>query len=217
MTPGIETLESAPNLPNDNLIVVGRFNPEILQPDWIERYVFEGDEGRRTYAGMQQLGIGAPSSLIYRCGDLYWEPNRSRLRVMGPPGETGRFVRQVLKNLPHTPVSAAGFNFQRFVRASPPKIGPFHIDVAGERVARLLRGQPVETALSRVCVKEDGVRLTIKIQFAESETRALLDVNYHRQVASADPLEQTEELRKHAGRSEEFASDVDRITHEISE
>ncbi len=191
-------------LPLDNVIVVGAFNPNILSHAWVAAHVLGDDPGD----GESQLAFGT-GAVIHRFGDLFWEPTRQRLRVLGAPSKTGAFVSAILEKLPHTPVSAAGVNFARKCEQAPEGLGPFRIDIDPSRSVELLRGERVATSLSETVKREDDVILTVKITFgAEGGT---VDFNYHCEAVSADSIERSNELRRHVEKSVSFEEDVKRI------
>jgi hypothetical protein len=191
-------------LPRQNVTVVGAFNPAILQPTWIRRWVPEAEQEIET---LTPVGGGPP---LYRAGDLYWVVTTDRLVVHGAPGRIGRFAASVLRTLAHTPLRAAGFNFSFNGRADRERCGPWSVSAGGD-VRGLLRGSPADFSFSQVIRREDGVRLTAKLLWPSSEPDVVLDLNYHRDAESPQGEKRAEELSSHVERAAEFESDAGRI------
>jgi hypothetical protein len=191
-------------LPRQNVTVVGSFNPAILQPHWIQRWV---PEIKEEIATLMPLGGGAP---IYQAGQLYWVVTPERLVVHGPPARTGRIAATILGVLVHTPLRAAGVNFSFQGQASREQCGPWRL-VVGNDLGEVLRGEPADFSISQVVRREDGVRLTVKLAWPAQEPDAILDLNYHREAESHPAGKRAEELANHVERATEFESDANRI------
>lgn len=196
-------------LPGDSIALVGLFNPDILAPFWVLKFIFPeealGDSG--TQMG---VGRGAPG-IVHRAGVVYWRPTRNRLTVNGPPAKTGYFVSKVLELLPHAPVIAAGVNFVRFGEVDVGS-GPFRFDPTSDSATKLLSGRHKSTSHAVTVVHDDGVALTVKVAIGDSDHgRAMVDFNYHLDAHGDDDLDKAEQLRAHVERAEEFSGDAERI------
>ena len=194
-------------LPDQNITIIGSFNPTILSPEWVMKHVLGLRAGETRNVEMFGATTGGPN--VYRIGEVYWVAERGRLRVFGPLEEAGPFGANILQSLPHTPVSAAGINLREFIDADLSKIGPFAVEVDRDGTRDLLGGVPQEVSFAHRRMRDDGVNLMLRITVAESDTRAMLDLNYHLSATSA------EQLAQHINRSGEFAVDARRIIESL--
>lgn len=106
-----------------SLVVVGAWNPAILQPDWLVHKVFDVPEGEKTDVLMQFAPIpGAPPKFIIK--DLIILPASDRLTIAPTKCDADGLnaaeaaAEKLLRILIHTPVVAFGQNFE-FEEANP--------------------------------------------------------------------------------------------------
>jgi hypothetical protein len=109
---------------NSSLVLVGIWNPAILNPSWLARWCFGVAEGVDLPV---QVEIGVPAVITprYTINGILFAPSRTNL-VLQPaaPFTVEKFHQieslaiRVLTNLPHTPISAFGFNFD-FLEPTP--------------------------------------------------------------------------------------------------
>lgn len=208
--PGAVQLQASPiDLPDQNITVKGAFNPAILRPPWVSRNLPAVGKDVEALLGME-------GPLFYRGGGITWSATRESLVVYGDPDRIGSFVSELLKVLPHTPLTAAGFNI-RFRRpcARPGSVGPWRIE-SDVSIERLLRGRDTEAWLARVVERGDKVRLTTKAAWrTHARTSVVFDFNYHLNASSALETDRARELGSHAARAPEFAKDASRIVEEL--
>ena len=192
-------------LPNQNVTVLGAFNPEILGPAWVQRHI------ENIAPTIEMLVPTAGGTVMYRAGELTWVTTRERLVVCGPPRATGQFVAGVLEKLPHTPLVAIGVNSQLAGELSPSHCGPWRLERSDSETQSLLDGTLVDLSFSQAVRRKDGVRLTLKLTWPTSELDVLLDFNYHLDAKSEDSPARAGKLRAHALRADEFCTDAERI------
>jgi hypothetical protein len=104
-----------PVLEGISLVVVGNWNPAILQGDWIVREVMGGDPaGTQVQLEFSPVAGIPPRTTI---GNVTFVPALNRLQ-MHPKFATGEnlalvetYAKQILEKLVHTPVKAIGENF----------------------------------------------------------------------------------------------------------
>ncbi len=190
----------AVKLPNQNVTVVGAFNPAIFDPAWVRRHI--PSVGDQISVGFNPSG----GPLISRAGELCWIVASDRLVVYGPVDRAGRMVAEILDILPHTPLRACGVNFLFVGRSDRP---------SEVRIRDSLRGTLDEFAVSRVALREDGIRVTAKVLWPSEEPEALLDLNYHLEATGPQSLERAKQLVAHASRASEFDLDAKRIFREL--
>lgn len=198
-----------PELPRQNVTVVGAFNPAIIQPNWVRRFVPVLDGELSTF--LDAAG-GLP---LHQAGSLYWQVTPEKLVVYGPISQAGAAAAQILVRLPHTPLRASGVNFLFQETAERPRCGPWRLETEPEEVGRLLAGSVGEFSFSQVVEREDEVRLTLRLRWISEEPDALLDLNYHREGRAPLGEERSKELAAHAERAAEFEIDAQRIRGEI--
>jgi hypothetical protein len=97
-----------------NLVIVGAWNPAIVSPNWLKQEfpeLFPGSEFQATF-------VPGPSPRIhFTMAGVQIDPNAGRLTLRpGTPDRQvlaliPRLALAVYERLPHTPVSAVGFNF----------------------------------------------------------------------------------------------------------
>lgn len=104
-----------PVVEGTSLVVVGNWNPAILQPEWIVREVIGGDPAA-TQVQLEFSPIAGipPKTTI---GNVTFVPTNSRLQ-MHPKFvneenllQVETYTRKILASLLHTPVKAIGENF----------------------------------------------------------------------------------------------------------
>ena len=123
--------KKTPNLiPNINIVILGNFNPAILQTYFLRQYKIlpeheisfaEEDLPRQVKTKEQDLVIKVRKFLISKketfliFRTIVYEMARDRFQITFMPGadlEIGvDSIRRLFITLPHTPVSALGFNF----------------------------------------------------------------------------------------------------------
>jgi hypothetical protein len=196
-------------LPRQNVTVVGAFNPAVLSPSWVKRFVPAVTDEISTLIPIE----GGPP--LFQAGPLYWVATSERLIVHGPISQAGAMVASIVRTLCHTPLRAAGINFQFQGRADREQCGPWRISSAREGVQGLLAGTPAELSLSQIGLREDAVRVTLKLLWISEEPDALLDINYHREGRAPLGEERAKEIADHAERGPEFEADAKRIQEEL--
>ena len=93
-------------LPRQNVTVVGAFNPAVLSPSWVKRFVPAVTDEISTLIPIE----GGPP--LFQAGPLYWVVTSERLIVHGPISQAGAMAASIVRTLCHTPLRAAGINFQ---------------------------------------------------------------------------------------------------------
>jgi hypothetical protein len=196
-------------LPRQNVTVVGAFNPAILQPGWVKRFVPAVEDEIHGLLPVQ----GGPT--IFQAGPLYWIATDERLVVHGPIVQAARVASTIVRTLAHTPLRAAGINFLFQGKADRARCGPWRLSIAPAQPSEAFGGAPGEFSLSQVMRREDGIRLTIKIVWPSEEPDALLDLNYHREGQAPLGEERAKELSDHMDLAGEFEVEADRIRTEL--
>jgi hypothetical protein len=112
-----------------SLVLVGIWNPAILNPEWLGKHLFEKEGGVPVTLEFSAVPGALPRLTMER---TIIEPGRNRV-VLRPEGDlsdqeldrvTGVAVK-LLRLLPHTPMQGCGENFE-FVEAAP---GADHLNV----------------------------------------------------------------------------------------
>src|SRR5260221_5274192 len=109
---------------NTSLVIVGIWNPAILNPAWLVRHAFALPVGEDLPV---QIEVAVPALLTPRftMNGVLIAPSRNNIVLQPVVPITAnkldlveRLAINILTNLPHTPVSAFGYNFE-FRDAAP--------------------------------------------------------------------------------------------------
>ena len=99
-------------LTNQNIVVLGSFNPAILQPAWLIKCGIIKEEKEVNW----KLPLGAViAPAIFEYGNLEWAVNFDKFQLSDKTDDgmvdLGKTVIHTFKELKHTPVRASGHNF----------------------------------------------------------------------------------------------------------
>ena len=101
-----------PNLDTWNVVLSGEWNVRIFKPQWTVANLFNGEQTDVSFiltAGIQHLRYRSPSvTLLPKDDRLIIGPRHATKASMGAAVNV---AKNVLKLLPHTPLSACGVNF----------------------------------------------------------------------------------------------------------
>lgn len=182
-------------------VVVGHFNPWIIQPEWLLRQgvIAEGEEAAITlHAFSSPVG-----EMLFKVGTVTWKVSPERLIVhCDEYSDTATPVIEVLRLLPHTPMNAAGNNFNYVGQASD-WIGerPTLNDVTRESLAQ--RGRVRADAWRTEIVREDDSVMNVHV--IHSEQRVAVNFNFHRLATDCDSaIEATRNYARDFETSREF-------------
>lgn len=172
-----------------NVVIIGRWNPAILTPNGIAKRIFEVEEGK-------PVGVSVPLDGVspYRVRS----PDEKIIVVTGSErliitvskcnydslGEAMAAGVKVLKWLPETPVSAAGFNVRFRASEGVPQI----IDLVNSGVDSYLSDIPykiIRRTLGRSVEYNNG-ELNITITAGDERVEVLF--NFHRRSSVHDDL-----------------------------
>lgn len=98
-----------------SVVIVGFWNPAIIQPPWLAAHVFGGNTEQIPVQTELSLVAGQPPRFVMQ--GLRIAPAYDKLTIMPPGLEDAQLadcenrIRAILTALPHTPVSAFGVNF----------------------------------------------------------------------------------------------------------
>lgn len=172
-----------------SLVLVGIWNPAILNPEWLIRNALGVPAG--TEVSVEMLVAATPSlPTQYAMQGLRFTPTRDRLTIHAVDAVTDAvLVRmqsvalQILQLLPHTPVRACGQNFT-FLEEHP---SPEQVGVFGAV------NDVVQTSDFPLETSSTGVRLALQFEGRLLNfTRTLqggkleLKMNFHAQVKDAN-------------------------------
>jgi len=168
------------DLKSNNVIVLGAWNPGIVQPAWLsERKVVEAKNAEDLSVNPLTKGF------FFKMDNVNWFIDEQRLQIWAPgTTDTGVFAARVLSLLSYTPVQAIGTNFhlETSAREWPatrlPRLGDWTLD-----------GSPATLQFEQftwVGKQKMGADTSCQISLTQGVEDALsLVVNLHRDVANA--------------------------------
>jgi hypothetical protein len=177
-----------PNLPIIGTVIVGRWNPAILQPAWLSKHVF-GVEKPGELQFVTEFSIETFGPPRFSANGLQFVSTFERLSISPNSIEPEKLkatedaARKILDALQHTPVQAVGVNFEFYDDA--PSRGFLRLfddlDHLAENTGIDLRTQA--TALTYSMSLKDCI-LNLTREFAVSG-RVSIKFNFHYVVNSA--------------------------------
>jgi hypothetical protein len=170
---------------NENAVVVGRFNPFIINPEWLVRQ-------KICAAGEVRLQLDLKpaeqqGTVKFIIDGFEWDVTPTRLRIES--GRTGRnpseLAVKVLVELRHTPLTGIGHNFvflgkQSAWRVGRPKLG----DLDWSALQSI--GKPTQVACNAT-ITCDGFTLTARMEDQGDEIQ--IHLNIHREIRSVEELQ----------------------------
>jgi len=173
-----------------SIVVVGAWNPAILQPHWLAKEVYEIPEGQEFPATMAfSTDPGAPPKCSI--GGISYIASSDRLTVFvegteqANLEEAGQRTGSILRSLSHTPVSAMGQNFEFKIEApSQDLLNVFEINddlISRVPEAYALQGTSIQSTLRL----ESGI-LNLTRAFDVSNGVAYIKFNFHNDLGSAE-------------------------------
>ncbi|WP_164633760.1 hypothetical protein [Rhodopseudomonas sp. BR0G17] len=168
------------------LVITGVWNPAILQPPWIARYLLDKKEGEE-FAFMEVGVPDRPTPIIY-INDLGIAASRSRIdlfvNTFDPKrcNELEAMCAKILELLPHTPVTGLGVNHIFSVSNPQPQLlDKFKTRENIETAYRVIE----QVLISRIELGEN-VKLNLRRQI--SSEKILFDLNFHHEANKADTI-----------------------------
>lgn len=167
------------NLELAQTVALGPFNPYIINPEWVIKYVVSpADEVRIR---LMDVGEGR----AFRIGNLEWHVDTRRLMLSGDRVDAacGKLVAKVLELLPHTPVNAVGHNFHyvgnrdEWAATLAPKLGD-------KSIGDLTEAGDVDQVRWAGIFNRPGVRVEITVALGQETVVVML--NHHRVTGTKD-------------------------------
>lgn len=165
-----------------NVVAVGIWNPAILSPDWVARVVFGRPRGVEVPIEIEMpIRLGAPWR--FTIDGFRFIPHRNRLVIS--PRETSaellvrteQLLKTILRALPHTPITALGYNFH-FVEDEPREahLEPFTLQTR-HLVDHLERQIEIQGQALVTSIRVEGRVLNLKREIDEG--RVKVEFNFH--------------------------------------
>lgn len=173
-------------LRNSNIVLLGGFNSDIIQPVWLI------DQGIvKQKADEFKVGIvlsDGPRQFKFELDEMKWEVSHDRVLVGSSKKQSpAPWLKRMLEKLPHTPIRAVGVNF-KFACASTECILPLKRlsddDAVAEKIGTVTASQLITRS-----ARDDGTQLIVTLTASESEH--VVDFNFHHAVNSAELAKRT--------------------------
>ncbi len=166
-------------LVNANTVLLGGFNPHIIQPSWLVEQEVAADNTEETGVSVQINIGGGAQPIRFNLGGFEWEVGLTRLKISSDEGcDPSHIIKKLLELLPHTPIRAVGHNFQ--FRDAERKWEQPLASLPNEHLFHDKLGEQVSSAIVSTTKRNGDVDLKIVITVSSHE--ALIDANYHRGV-----------------------------------
>jgi hypothetical protein len=92
-----------------DVVVLGRFNPHIINPEWLKKQeICEGADVKVLFGFNMDDQRG---EFRFSIGKFKWQVTDARLSIGTTDGNPSELAAAVIDKLPHTPLSAIGHNF----------------------------------------------------------------------------------------------------------
>lgn len=165
-----------------NIVLLGGFNPHIIEPGWLRREHVVEDTQDAIQAAMV-VGGDDSGRMHFSLGGYQWQVSGERLLVAVKNGAISYLspvtaCQRLLEKLPHTPIRALGYNFTfRCEREKWPHPAP---SVPGiERFADEL-GTLESSSTTLLLKRKDEVRIRLTLNVGQDSVS--LSANVHRNV-----------------------------------
>ncbi|MDQ8202792.1 hypothetical protein [Pelagicoccus sp. SDUM812003] len=193
---------------NCNLVIAGGWNPHIvLQPNWLREFLFPDVEDFE----IESFGIGPIINPTVKAGNYVISSNGSRLTIGNRKDHVNwedglqDVATKVANFLPHTPVSAVGFNYD--------------VEFTKEEVGDLKYESPFGHAVDSPSLEMQfhesfdlGTgQLNVRLIVHESGPNPLLKVNYHypiKKIAGVKAILDEASVLEQRNKAEELASRI---------
>ena len=174
--------EDPVQLIDSNIVLVGGFNPHIIEPMWLSRNDVVAEKSDEFETEIQ-FGPGAPHLMRFTLDGLRWEVALDRLLVGSDEARSpAEWLSRLLDMLPHTPLRAVGINFKlRCDRVDWPIELP---SLPNQTAADPLIGEIVTSSAVTHGRLEDETQL--KLVLTASGSEVVLHGNFHRGVENTE-------------------------------
>lgn len=192
------------HLTDSNIVLLGGFNPNIIQPLWLSRYDVVREKGEEFKTEIQ-FGPATPQVMTFQLDGFRWEVSLDRVLIgSGEARSPAEWLIRLLDLLPHTPIRAVGVNFRlRSERSDWPLEVP---KLPNQESAASLIGEiAASTAVTRGRL-EDHTQVNLTLNATSDEV--VLDANLHRGVKHSKEVSAMD-MAKQA--MSEFDSDWQRV------
>lgn len=185
-------------------VVVGKFNPHIITPDWLKKEAIAESDSAELLFGVS----GREVTFRFKTGRLEWQVDYNRLTITSDDvsQNTARKAAEVIEKLPHTPLSALGNNFHFEGDSSHWGAGLPSLGKKCDFKSLTAQGKVLEVAWS--CkVEKQGFLLGVSVEQKEDIIR--VHMNIHRPISSKDEaIDAANQFATDLKTSKEFLQDV---------
>jgi len=203
--------EGLVKLIDSNIVLLGGFNPIIIQPAWLSRHGVVKETSDEFTTEILIAPAASQQLMRFHLDDLRWEVTPDRVLVGSDQARSpAAWLNRLLDLLPHTPLRAVGINFKlRSERSDWP------IDVPAlpnQAAAESLIGEGVTSAAVTRGRLENGTQVSLTLNATEAQME--LDANFHRGVADTEAMSAMEMARQAMA---QFDGDWERLRKIVSQ
>lgn len=156
------------------LVILGGWNPSIFTPEWVSKYLFDGESVKIEFA----VNFNAPQRISNENIRLIVENNKLNLIPITISddnyGTIENLAVKLADYLPHTPVTAFGINFN--YEEDIEKINPEFISQLNSELSQTISGKINHTNIKRSINFADYI---LNFEIIYSESKIHFNFNYH--------------------------------------
>ena len=161
-------------LQSTSLVLIGKFNPYIISPEWLRiNDIWSAVDTRLS------LGAAGGDGVQFRGGKIEWRITHNRFSLSSIEKPIGELAAKVMGELPHTPMESTLSTFS-FLAESDGFIGPVF-----EAIGNVCPGNDLTPELSRwgAVFHEDETR--VDLMFVSGDEGTTISVLRHRPTRTA--------------------------------
>lgn len=193
---------------DSNIVLLGGFNPNIIEPGWLSRYNVVEEKLDDEFTTEIQLISGSPHLMKFTLDGFRWEVTSDRILIGSQKTKSpADWFGRLLDLLSHTPIRAVGINFKAECdRTDWPHDAP---KLPKQNEATSLIGDIIASTTVTKGRRSDGTQVNLTLN--ATNANVFLDANFHRAIPVQEDVSPVELAKKAMS---EFESDCE-LFHSI--